>query len=228
MTANAPLTWGLANAIEDGSAEPIDWIDVSCPELDLVLTVPRLPLRCSIEGRMMVASVNYREQVRICRLLGCVSPTSAMYQALWKASTVKIPPHPLVFIAADAAQMGTLAFLTKANDLWEAELANHAAELAADGAFARGYWKCWEVGSLMMEQGPNGAENEGYEYPNGRELQNPGGRHNDRHLDDSQACEDLPKREARRISDGSLVDLLELERTQFPALRARLTLEYGP
>jgi hypothetical protein len=227
MNPNAPLSWGLADAIENGTSESIDWIDVACPAIDLVLTLPKLPIRCPIEGRIMVASLSYAEQVRVCRLLGCVSPTSAMYQAIWKASTVKIPPHPLVFTAADAAQMGTLAFLTKANDLWEAELAKHADELAAEGAFARGYWKCWEIGPLMTEQGLHGAENEGYEYPDGHELQNPGGRHNDQHLDDSQVAEDLPKREARRISDGSVVDLLELERAQFPALRQRL-LEYGP
>jgi hypothetical protein len=123
--------------------------------------------------------------------------------------------------------MGGIDFLRKENDAFEAQLAAHASELAKPGAFARGFCKVWLVGPMMLELGKHGAENEGFRYPDGHELQHPGGRHYDTHIDYSQWAWDLPKRTARRLN-GTAIDLLDLQCTQLPVLASRLRNEYGP
>lgn len=223
----SPATWGLAAAIEAGTAEPIEWIDVACPALDLTFTVPKLPLGISVNGRLLRVSLTYAEQVRICRTLGCVSPTYEWYTEIWRAAPVKLTPRPLVRTAADALAMGGFRFLCVENAAFDAQLAAHADELAIPGAFARGFCKVWLVGPLMQALGKHGTVNAGFKYPDGHELQHPWGRHNDMHLDYSQWAWDLPKRFARR-NDGTEVDLLELQCMQLPSLATRLRNEYGP
>jgi hypothetical protein len=228
MTTHAPgdtpLSWGLADAISanDGTAEDINWIDVPIAELDLIFTVPRMPLRMKINDRMMAVSASYAEQVRVCKLLGCVSPTHAWFQAIWRAAKVKLTPCPLVSTATDAMKMGDFDFLTRENDNFDKQIAANADALSDPTVFPRGFAKAWLMGILMGEQGAHGAENEGFEYPDGHELQHEGGMHNDSHLDYSQWIWDIIKRMAKKISTGEQVDLLELQRAQFPQFKARL------
>ncbi len=224
MATNAPLSWGLADAIEAGEAETPDWIDVDVPDEDLVLTTPRDALRMTINGRLLRASLSYQEQIRVCRLLGCVSPTVVWSRAIWMAAPIKQNPDELVRTAQDAAQMGTLDFLVRINDAIDASL-----DAGAVALWGRGAAKSWNVDPMMLEQGPSvGACNFGFVHPNGHEDQPPGGRHNWLHLDYSQLAIDLCKRQARRLSDGSPVDLLELQCKTFPQLAKRLAEEYGP
>jgi hypothetical protein len=225
QSTDAPLSWGLAEAIKanDGTVEVIDWMEVELQEVDLIVTVPRLPLRMQINGQLMAVSVSYAEQVLICRLLDCVSPTHDWFQALWRAATVKLTPCPLVRTATDAQRMGDLDFLTRENADFERQLTNHAVELGGS-AFARGFAKAWLIGRLMGEQGVHGAENEGFEYPDGHELQGEGGAHNDKHLDYSQWCWDICKRKARRLSTGEEIDLLDIQMAAFPQFAAQLAM----
>jgi hypothetical protein len=228
LPPGSPASWGLADAVAAGVAEPIDWMDVELPELDLVVTVPRGPLRMPLgpSGRMMAASLSYAEQRRLCALLGAISVTHDVLQALWKKAAAKLVPDPLVRTASDAAAMGDLDFLTRENDAFDAQMQAHAAELAAPGAFARGFYKAWIIGLRMSEQGPHGAENEGFEYPNGTELQHEGGAHNDAHLDYSQWAWDLARRRARRLSTGEALDLREVFVLALPGLADRIRVDY--
>lgn len=225
MSVDSPSTWGLADAIEAGTAPEIDWIDVTCPRAELVLTVPRLPLACRVGDRVIRPSLSYAEQVRVCRVLGCVSPTYEWYLEIWHMAPVKLSPRPLVKTATDAAVMGTLDFLARENDAFEAQLAQHAQRLAQPGAFARGFCKLWIVHPKMADLGRHGACNVGFRYPNGTEIQAPGGRHNDTHLDYSQWAWDLPRREARDMK-GRPVDLLERQCALMHGLATRLRAEY--
>jgi hypothetical protein len=216
-----PLTWGLADAVEAGTIEEITWVDVSCQGLDLVLTTPRDALRCTVSGRTLRASLSYKEQIRVCRALGCVSPLVAWSRAIWQAAPSKQNPVELVRTAADAAQMGSFDFLCRMNDAIDAQLAGAGAD-----AWGRGAAKVWAIDPMMTEQGATGACNLGFTHPDGKEDQPPGGRHDWLHLDYSQLCLDLCKRAATRL-DGTPVDLLDLQCQAFPALHARLTEEYG-
>ena len=222
----SPTSWGLAEAIEAGKSVPIDWIEVLCRKSGLVLTVPRLPLACVIDGRPVHASLNYAEQVKICRILGCVSSTYEWYVDIWAASTLKLIPKPLVRTAADAAAMGTLPFLLRENDEFEKQLQAASAALEAAGSFPRGFCKQWIIHPKMADLGRRGACNVGFRSPNGVEIQKPGGRHNELHLDYSQWAWDLPKRFAKDLS-GNSVDLLELQCKLMPGLASRLRTEYG-
>lgn len=222
----SPPSWGLADAVESGRSLEITWIDVTCRKSGLVLTVPRLPLACMIGDRPTYASLSYAEQVRICRALGCVSSTYEWYLDIWHASAVKLTPKPLVRTAADAAAMGTLQFLLRENDEFEKQLALFGGALEQNTSFPRGFCKQWIIHPKMADLGKRGACNVGFRSPNGVEIQTPGGRHNDSHLDYSQWAWDLPKRTARDAK-GNAVDLLDLQCKLMPSLASRLRSEYG-
>lgn len=222
-----PTSWQLADAIVDGTAGTPEWVTRRFPDLDLEVKALRGPLRRPVNGRLLVVASSYHEQLAVCRALKAISPTHSIFQALWRACTVKLTPKPLVITAADSLQMGSLAWLIKANDAYEAEIEAHTLDLTkVEDSDARGYWKAWLIGLLMREQGADGAENEGFIYPDGHELQHEGGAHNGAHLDYSQAIADLVLRVARRISTGELVDLREVFCGWFPALADRIRAEY--
>jgi hypothetical protein len=188
-----------------------------------VLTTPRDALRMTLSGRLMRPSISYQEQLRICRALGCVSPTVAWSRAIWQGAPTKQDPVELVRTPQDAEQMGTMNYLIRINDAIDASL-----DPNDNGAWGRGAAKAWCVDPMMMELGNEGACNWGFVHPNGHEDQPPGGRHNWLHLDYSQLCLDLCKRSARRVSDGTTVDLLDVQCESFPQLAERLRREYGP
>jgi hypothetical protein len=239
----SPASWGLADAVAAGTLAPVDWVDVPYVPDDVVLTVPADALRIafpSAGGRVMRAPCSYREQVQVARDLGCVSASVDWARAIWRAAPRKQAPVELVRTPADAQQMGTLAFLVRAEDLRDAAVTGYS---SCD--WGRGAMKGWYVDPLMLEQGDDGACNWGFVHPPpagadptpaaldaclAHPDQTPGGRHNWFQIDYSQTVYDLPKRAARRISDGSPIDLVELLVGKFAAnarLVARIRAEYG-
>lgn len=222
---NAPASWGLSDAVAAGVAVP-DYVEVPYEPDDVVLTTLRDALKMPFPqagGRVMRAPCSYREQIQVARSLGCCSATIEWAKAIWRAAPFKQNPIELVVTDADAEQMGTLEWLVRREDRLDAQMA-----AAPPGAWGRGALKGWYVDPMMMEQGPLGACNWGFVRPSGVADQSPGGRHDWNQIDYSQVEEDLVLRWARRLSDGSPVDLVELQCRKFPALAARLRAEYGP
>lgn len=238
--SDSPTTWGLADACEAGTitTSTIDWVDVPVAEDDLILTVPKDALKIPFPqagGRVMRAPCSYQEWLRAAKALGCCSLTIAWAKAVWNAAPKKQTPVELVITAADSMQMGTLEWLVRSEDRIDAQCADYGPD-----DWGRGAMKEWYIDPMMMEQSPiTGCCNWGFVWPEGvkgREKlpwgpdhpdQPPGGRHVWTQIDYSQKKYDLALRWARRISDGSPVDLVEVECSKFPALATRLRHEYG-
>lgn len=223
---NAPTSWGLAAAVSAGTAVMPDMVWVPVPEDDLLLSVPREAIKVAFPqaaGRVMRAPCSYREWLDAARVIGAASLTIAWAKAVWRAAPRKQDPVELVATPADAFNMGTLAFLTRSEDLIDRQVAGYGPD-----EWGRGAMKAWVIDPLMMEQGPHGCCNFGFIHPNGVADQNAGGRHDWNQIDYSQKVFDFCERWAKRISDGGYVDVIEVQCQKFPALADRLRAEYGP
>ena len=232
--SDSPASWGLAAAIAAGTAAPIDYVDVPYPPDDIILTVPKDALKMPFPqagGRVMRAPCSYKEQIQVATSLGCCSAIIPWAKAIWLAAPIKQKPVELVANLQQSLLMGTLEDLLRSEDLIDAQMASAMASAGPD-AWGRGAMKGWYIDLMMVEQGAlTGACNWGFVEPDkgpDHPDQSPGGRHLWSQIDYSQKLYDLVMRWARRISDGSPVDLVELQCTKFPTLAARLRAEYGP
>lgn len=229
MNPNAPTSWGLAAAVAAGTAVMPDMVWVPVPEDDVLLSVPRDAIKLPFPqagGRVMRAPCSYKEWLDAARSIGACSMAVNWGRAAWRAAPRKQTPVELVVTAADAEQMGTLAFLVRSEDMIDAQVADYG-----PNDWGRGAMKCWYVDPMMMELGVTGVCNWGFVHPGGTVDQSPGGRHTWEQVDYSQKMYDWCMRWARRISDGSWVDVVEVLCAKFAAnaaLVARIRREYGP
>jgi hypothetical protein len=210
----------LLEAVRNGSALNTDsFVEVDVPALDLTITVPRRAFRAHVNGYPdpLLLGVSYNDQIEICRLLGMISLTWEMVDAVWRASfTWPIEPLGQWVPGADIASLAFAERHTRAVDAAIAQL--DGGRGAPVDAVIRPEGKAW----ILHENLPRskGAVLWGWQRTDGMPLQGFGFRHNADHVDYSM-CEPPALRQARILSTGQPIDLLDWYRSHFadPAMR---------
>ncbi len=172
-------------------------ISVAADALKATLPDAPLPLRLP---------ASYADTIAICKTLGCIAPTAAMSDAIWKASTIKIAPKGLWSKPSDSLRMSRVEWTLRHNANIEAALAGK--DVKADTLVA-------DVGKeWILDPGLNvlGAVNYGWRLiPGGKPLQPIGHKHLPSHLDYSQVLRPVSRYGAL---NGQVVDLLDILATQ--------------
>jgi lysophospholipase L1-like esterase len=215
--------------------------EVPIPAWDLVVSTPVDAIRCLVNGAWLRMPVSYDEQVEGCNLLGLISPTTQIVDAI-RAAAKPIDNFGLNVVPGGAYdahldlvkayvvgvrhkgwKSANLGLLMSTLIMAQQFNANLDREIERRGyprdAFVRPLGKAWVLDPRMLA---NGAANYG---PLQGEF--PGGTHNGQHYDYSQLFVDCIKVLARRISDGSTVDMRSFLATRIPTLSHQLA-KYGP
>lgn len=209
----------LRKAVESGQFEAPVWVEV---EWDgLVLQVGAHALRAKVGEALLRLPVSWKDTVAICKQLGWCPPTSAISDAVWKAATVRVAPVPMGdFSNPDKAKetskkMVRLAFCKAHNTNVDAKIPpDRTSELCATEG------KDWILSKRNLTA-PHAATTYGWHQANGKPIQPLGHdekppAHDDGHFDQTQVLRPI-RRQARRKSDGAVVDLLdELEQRGLP------------
>ena len=218
----------------------IRYQEVQVPELDLIVTTPVDAIRCLVDGQWLRMPVSYDEQVAGCNLLGLISPTTQIVDAI-RAAAKPIDNYGLNVVPGSGydehldlvkayvvdvlhkdwkttnlgLMMSTLIVAQQFNANLDREIERRG--YPAD-AFVRPLGKNWVIDERGLA---NGAANYG-------PLQGTfaGGKHNAQHYDYSQLFVDCIKVLARRISDGSVVDMRAFLAARLPTLRRQIA-RYG-
>ena len=218
----------------------IRYQEVQVPELDIIVTTPVDAIRCLVDGQWLRMPVSYDEQVAGCNLLGLISPTTQIVDAI-RAAAKPIDNYGLNVVPGSGydehldlvkayvvdvlhkdwkttnlgLMMSTLIVAQQFNANLDREIERRG--YPAD-AFVRPLGKNWVIDERGLA---NGAANYG-------PLQGTfaGGKHNAQHYDYSQLFVDCIKVLARRISDGSVVDMRAFLAARLPTLRRQIA-RYG-
>jgi len=143
--------------------------------------------------------VSYQETVAICFDKGWVAPTKAICDAMYKAAKVK-----LVATTLDPNKdMGSVGHTLTFNDRVQQALDTKKYD---DGDLIFGAWKLWILDPML--KGKNGAVNYGFWEANGKVIQTPGSRHDNKHWDYSQLLQPC-LRWAKDAKTKASVDLLQ-------------------
>lgn len=202
MLADVTDTGGmLAESFRRGDFAPLHWTEVEVR--GLVITVAADAMKVSVDDRLLRLPVTYTEAIEILRGLDCISPTLEMCLQMQAQAKARPQFHGLVNDNATALKMKTLGFSRRFNEQIDDQL---PADRSAD-ELVFGPWKVWLLDAGI---GINGAVNHGF-WDQTRvppsPVQRRGTRHNAGHYDYSQVLQPV-RRMARRVDDGTLIDLL--------------------
>jgi len=209
-------TGKLHAAVREKRQDPLRWVPVEAPALDLKFWTTTDGL--SVDGRRL--GVSYRETIEIAKLLGgdVIPATKKLVDAIYAAAPIKTAFHSLVTASdpdSGGTKMGSDEFASKYN-------ADVDRQIVAKGgtpleSFAAGHDKYWLLHPRLAEKikatGLPAAINYGGHEAGGKPQQSVGGRHDVEHMDYSQLFRPV-KRYAMRLSDGSKVDLLAWAETE--------------
>lgn len=212
----------LRKAVLAGAYEPPQWVEI--PFKGLLVRVGAHTLRANVGGSLLRLPVSYADVITICNALHWVPPTAKLSDAIFEAATVRIAPKGLVRDGhpEDQDGMKRLGFVARHNENIDAAIPEGKwNELAATEG------KDWILSNRNIlkakDSGGKGATTYGWHYPKGGMIQKlaPDAlppRHDDQHWDYSQTFRPID-RNAIRIEDGAVVDLLEeLGRNLKPAV----------
>lgn len=194
----------LLAAFHAGKAEPLTWVDIPCG--DLTITVAQDAMKAAVGDTPGVRlPVSYLETIELCRLLGCITPTKEMADAMFLHAAAQLNFVPLVQKPADSAKMMTIEFALKFHAGVEKQL---AVAKPAPGSLVFGAWKLWILNPRIVEMG---AVNYGFWDKSKKPpapIQTVGARHDAAHYDYSQVFQPV-KRMAKDRATGQPVDLLD-------------------
>ncbi len=209
----------MFEAIRSGRALNTEsWIEVECPDLDLVITVPRRAFRAAVPGyaQPLLLGWSYRDQVEACRLRGWISLCQEMVDSAWRSPDCwRIEPVGQFVPGADLGSLMMAARHTQAVDRAVAELDD--GQGAPADAMVRAEGKAWILDPHLPTSG--GAVLWGWQSPKkmGRPLQ-PFGYGHDAEWVDYSMDEPPAMRQARVLSTGARIDLLDWYRRRWPQI----------
>jgi hypothetical protein len=191
----------LLAAAQENRLAPIHWVvvDAGC---GLSITVSSDALKALVPevNRVLRLPVSYSETIQICRLLGCLPPTAAFSDAIWRAAAVRPTPIGLVHTPDDARFMSTLEWCIRHNDNVEKCPCEEGTLLADVG-------KDWILDNRLAVKG---AVNYGWRStaPDGtpRLTQSIGDTHDSAHYDYAQVLRVVQR---TALLDGQPIDLLD-------------------
>jgi len=197
----------LLAAVQRGELEEPSWVDVPWPDAGVVLTVGAHALRAPLgpEGKLVRVPSSYADGLRIDQLLGWIAPSAEVSDLLWQAATVRLTPVPM----GASPLMASEGVVRSYNAKIDAQVpAGREGELAADEG------KDWIVSNRNAFRSGRSATTYGWRQSSGVPIQTLGKdnvqpAHDDQHVDYSQLKRPI-KRMARRISDGSPIDLVDV------------------
>lgn len=210
----------LLQAVEKGFFEAPAWVQVEWQ--GLLIEVGAHALRSKVGDRLLRLPVSWLDVLTISRKLGWTPPTSGLSDAIWKAATVRVPAMPFGdFSTPERAKvtskkMHLLEFVKIHNERLDAKIPK---ERFSELTCSEG--KDWILSKRNLTS-PKAATTYGWHGENGTPIQGLGPdaklpAHDDLHFDQTQVLRPI-KRQARRRSDGAVVDLLdEFERQGIPA-----------
>jgi len=207
----------MLSAIRSGTAlNTSAFVEVEVPSQDLVITVPRRAFRAVVpgwgDGRPLLVGWSYRDQIEACRILGMISMTQEMIDAVWRSSFVtRIEPVGQWQVGADISAMEFAVKHTASVD--KAVAALNGGDGPKPDATIRPEGKGWVIDPMLPKS--SGAVLWGWQKTSGVPMQPFGYRHNADHVDYSM-CEPPAQRQARILSTGKTIDLLDWYRTKFP------------
>lgn len=209
-----PMVEGLLlRAIKDGTAEPIKWVQVDAPDLDLRFWAASDAMRAPVDGVATRLGVSYDETIEALQALGAgklIPATQRLADAVYRAAPIKTAFHSLVTASdpeSGGVKMHSVEFARKYSGDVDAQV---QAAGGKPGDFQAGADKYWILHPRQVEKvnGQPVAVNYGGWDKGGKPLQPVGGRHDVHHTDYSQNLRPI-KRYAEKLSDGSKVDLLD-------------------
>ncbi len=193
----------LLDAFHNGHTLPLHWTEVTVGPL--VVTVAADAMKAPLgEHAAVRLPVSYAETIEICRALDCLPPTKAICDAMFAQARAQLHYVGLVRTAQDSKKMRSAEFTLRFDARVEEQRAKHVLQ-PTDLVF--GAWKLWLFHPKVTVRG---AVNYGFWDTKKRPpkpIQSPGTRHDAAHYDYSQLLQPV-RREARRVSDGTAVDLL--------------------
>lgn len=206
---SGPMVDGkLVEAAKAGKLDPLTWISVEAPDLDLKFqtTIDNV----STNGKRL--GVSYNETVEVLKALGrdLMPATKRLVDAIYVSAPIKTAFHSLVTAKdpdSGGVKMRSQEFADKYNADVDAQI--RSAGGTPRESFHAGADKYWILHPRQAEmvEGLQAAINYGGHAANGKPQQSVGGRHHVEHGDYSQLLRPV-RRYAEKISDGSKVDLL--------------------
>jgi hypothetical protein len=191
----------LVDAVRRGRTEPVDWTDIEWAGHRVL--VGKHALSVLDNGTHLRLPVSFKDAVAIARARGWALPTAELADAIWSAAPVKLRPAP----QSSGPEMTSLAHARKHSAAIDAQIASRRGELASPEG------KHWIL-SVRNTTAAGAATTYGWHQPNGKPIQPLGPdtarpAHNDQHFDYSQTYWPI-ERQAVRLSDGAVVDLLDV------------------
>ena len=105
----------LLAAYRAGQTEEITWVEVQVGDLLIMVAQDAMKARINDQAGVRLP-ISYRDQVALCREMGCVSPTQAMADAMFARANPQLNFVPLVRTASDSMKMGTVDFTLRFHD----------------------------------------------------------------------------------------------------------------
>jgi hypothetical protein len=202
----------LRAAVLAGAYEPPQWVEI--PFEGLLVRVGAHTLRANVGGRLLRLPVSYDDVIAISDALHWVPPTAKLSDAIHAASTMRLAPITLVRDGhpEDQDAMTRLVFVLRHNERIDEDIPEGRwNELASTEG------KDWILSNRNLlkarQSKGKGATTYGWHLLDGGMIQKPGPDnsppwHDDQHWDYSQTLRPID-RNAIRLSDGAVVDLLD-------------------